>query len=223
MLVFILASSQLALADNAEESHDHLETLAVDFVSSLFSNDNLHRDVTAQPLDPRSRYAKCDTVIETELPGKQRLTRNVTVQLRCQGSQPWVIYLPVRIREMQPVVVAKASLSAGTVLSERQIKLVYRESILTRGGAVTDIESVVGAKLKRQVRVNDPILLQQLCVVCKGETVTIVVEADGFRVKADGIALSDASLGERVRIKNSRSGQTFEAQVSAVGVVTVTI
>ncbi|TAA40345.1 flagellar basal body P-ring formation chaperone FlgA [Corallincola spongiicola] len=223
LIFFIVTSSQFVHANEQWESHQRLQNLAETFIAAQFPDDNIKRDITANKIDARSRYTLCDSDIEAAIPGKQRLSRNVTVQLHCKGSSPWRLYLPVKIKEMRQVVVAKIGLAKGTVLNRQHLKIVYQENMLTRGSVVSEMESVIGAKLKRQVRVNSPILEQQLCVVCKGETVTIVVKSDVFHIRADGIALSDASLGERVRIKNSRSGNTLEAQVSAVGVVTVAI
>ncbi|GAA5213861.1 flagellar basal body P-ring formation chaperone FlgA [Corallincola platygyrae] len=223
LLVFILASSHLGHASEHLEAHQQIQEVAEQFITSQFEDDGVTRQITANPIDSRARYAKCEQPLEASLPGKQRLSRNVTVQIRCRGTSSWTIYLPVRVKEMRKVVVAKQGLASGTVLHRQQLKIVYQENMLTRGGAMTDIDSVIGARLKRQVRVNDPILQQNLCVVCKGETVTIVAKADGFQIKANGVALSDASLGEKVRIRNSRSGQTLEARVTAVGVVIVAI
>ena len=49
----------------------------------------------------------------------------------------------------------------------------------------------------------------------------MVAEVGKMEVKMNGMALSDASLGQRIRVKNSSSKRVVEGVVDAPGIVRV--
>ncbi|MCT7656635.1 flagellar basal body P-ring formation chaperone FlgA [Oceanimonas sp. NS1] len=71
------------------------------------------------------------------------------------------------------------------------------------------------------MRPGRPILASQLCVVCKGDRVTIVAQSGGLSIRTDGTAEEDGTFNERIRIRNTRSGREIQARISEAGVVTV--
>jgi len=58
-------------------------------------------------------------------------------------------------------------------------------------------------------------------LVERGQPVTVRLDRPGLSIEIEGEALSDGHLGERIRVKNSRSGKTLFAEVIASGLVQV--
>jgi flagella basal body P-ring formation protein FlgA len=82
---------------------------------------------------------------------------------------------------------------------------------------------LIGSRSKRNIRSGMPVLLNQICMVCKGDAVNIYATIKGLRIKTTGIALEDGTLGEQVQIKNKKSGKILNARVDGVESVQVNI
>ena len=59
-----------------------------------------------------------------------------------------------------------------------------------------------------------PQAVKTVPAIRRGETVTIVSRQGGMEVSSSGIALSDAELGGRVRIRNESSQRVVEGTVT---------
>jgi len=78
---------------------------------------------------------------------------------------------------------------------------------------------------KRRIRANQilsPDLIDQPNAVKRGERVKIIATHDGISAAMSGEALEKGSLGDVIKVKNLSSGNTIEAKVLEVGVVTST-
>jgi flagella basal body P-ring formation protein FlgA len=65
--------------------------------------------------------------------------------------------------------------------------------------------------------------LRPLNIVKRGESIVLVASAGTMEVRMQGTAMSDASLGDRVRVKNLSSERVVEGVVDGPGVVRVTM
>ena len=70
---------------------------------------------------------------------------------------------------------------------------------------------------------DSAIYSNNVCIVCKGEMVTILANSSSFQIKTNGTALSDGTVGEQVRIKNNRSGKVISARVKAINKVVINL
>ena len=86
-----------------------------------------------------------------------------------------------------------------------------------------DPAQLIGSRSKRNIREGMPVLLNQICMVCKGDSVNIFANIKGLRVKTTGVALEDGTLGEQVRVENKKTGKVLNARVDGVESVQVNI
>lgn len=150
------------------------------------------------------------------------IRRNTTVYLKCEGEKSWDLYLPVRVSIQKPYVTVAVPVAKGDVLSEPMLTLAYQDQTLIRGDYLTDPTALIGVRSKRELKPGQPIRLTQVCVVCKGDQVTLSAENSSMQIKTMARALQDGSFGDMIRLVNTRSGRTVQGQVSAVGSVVVT-
>jgi len=68
-----------------------------------------------------------------------------------------------------------------------------------------------------------PKSVQAQKLVHRGEHIMLVALAGNMEVRMSGTALSDAVLGQRVRVKNISSKRVVEGIVEAAGIVKVTM
>ncbi|SEA45067.1 flagellar basal body P-ring formation chaperone FlgA [Alkalimonas amylolytica] len=202
-------------------STEELTELALQWLNETQQQDEqAERQWQLQGLDPRIGVKSCAAPVELSLPGALR-NRQATVQIRCEAPQPWQLFIPARFTDLVTAVVARQNLSPGTRLTADMLQLEQRERRLQRGTPVDNPEFILGARNRRAISLGQIISLQDLCLVCRGDVVTIHVDHASLSVSATGIAEQDGSLGDLIRIRNRQSNQLIEASVTAVNEVKV--
>ena len=131
--------------------------------------------------------------------------------------------MPVRIKILKPVVTAADPIARNTLLQSQHLTIDYQDEVLIRGDVFSDVNDLLGSRSKRDLRPGQPIRSSQLCVVCKGDKVSIVAQTGGLTVNTDGIAKEDGSFNDNVRVSNLNSGRVISAQVLGVGQVKVNL
>ncbi|WP_324024093.1 flagellar basal body P-ring formation chaperone FlgA [Aeromonas caviae] len=179
-------------------------------------------DVKAGTIDERLPLTRCEDTLTISLPARMEIRRNTTVYLKCEGEKSWDLYLPVRVSIQKPYVTVAVPVAKGDILSEPMLTLAYQDQTLIRGDYLTDPTALIGVRSKRELKPGQPIRLTQVCVVCKGDQVTLSAENSSMQIKTMARALQDGSFGDMIRLVNTRSGRTVQGQVSAVGSVVVT-
>ncbi|WP_367305423.1 flagellar basal body P-ring formation chaperone FlgA [Aeromonas caviae] len=179
-------------------------------------------DVKAGTIDERLPLTRCEDALTISLPARMEIRRNTTVYLKCEGEKSWDLYLPVRVSIQKPYVTVAVPVAKGDILSEPMLTLAYQDQTLIRGDYLTDPTALIGVRSKRELKPGQPIRLPQVCVVCKGDQVTLSAENSSMQIKTMARALQDGSFGDMIRLVNTRSGRTVQGQVSAVGSVVVT-
>lgn len=207
----------------ASEVTDYLQEQAQTFVlDQLDVPLDAQAEVTAGTIDERLPLNHCEEGLTISLPAKMEIRRNTTVYLKCEGDKPWDLYLPVRVSIQKPYVTVAAPVAKGDILSESMLTLAYQDQTLIRGDYLTDPSTLIGVRSKRELKPGQPIRLTQVCVVCKGDQVTLSAENSSMQIKTMARALQDGSFGDMIRLVNIRSGRAVQGQVSAVGSVVVT-
>ncbi len=176
--------------------------------------------VKAANLDSRLKLTICPVPLESSVPGKQSLTGNITVLVSCR-SESWQVYVPVRIQLLLPRVVATKPLARGVVLSSSDLVVQMVETRFQRGVVFEHPQQIIGSKVKRNVNMGDAIQGSDICLVCRNDSVLIKAGRSGLNIVTKGTALSDGSLGEQIRVQNTKSKRIVDGTITGVGEVTV--
>jgi flagellar basal body P-ring formation protein FlgA len=214
----ILLNADLAAQPASYSAADLTRAAEHWLLQQLPDNDHLQVDVSA--LDSRIGDKNCAQPLEFSL--SQPLTqRQNTVQIRCNDADSWQLYVPVRIDEIVQAVVLQQNIAAGSLITADMLITAQRERRFLRGNLVSDATTILGARSKRALSMGQILTLQDLCLVCKGDVVTISVSDNGLSVAASGIAQADGSLGDTISVLNQQSRRAISAQVIAVNLVKV--
>ncbi|MFY8272938.1 flagellar basal body P-ring formation chaperone FlgA [Pseudoalteromonas sp. SSDWG2] len=179
--------------------------------------------VQAIELDARIPERYCSQPLQLETNNEPPFNRQVTVQLKCNSPALWTQYVHVRIEKLSPIVVANGHIAPGQIINEQDVSVEYRPQHFVRPRYVEQPQDVIGSRSKRSIRSGLPINTGQLCMVCKGDNVTIIATINGLMIKTTGEALEDGAMGENIRVRNRKSGRLINAQVTAVETVSVNI
>ncbi len=171
-------------------------------------------------IDPRIIIKPCQQALKANIPEKHS-GRNVNVKITCDDSTPWKMYIPAKVENTFAVLVAITTLEKGMILSESNIDIQYLAINKIRGQKLSDKVAVIGSKAKKRIAKGRAISRKDVCLVCKGDTVTIIAKSENFMIKTRGTALSDGNINQQIKVKNSRSGKIINPKVSAMNQVTI--
>ncbi|WP_017220292.1 flagellar basal body P-ring formation chaperone FlgA [Moritella dasanensis] len=214
--------SYLPLAHATADKHQVIEEFAESFVKAqLFSTENERVSIEVTKIDRRIAVTQCEGNMSAELVGNKSLQRSATVRIRCDNAKNWQLHIPIKIIRLVPVVVSNRPLSKGSLLTKNNTKIVYMNRVLLRSGYISDLTFVNRARLKRQLSREQMVSTRDICLVCKGESVTITSSVGNLTVKTGGVALSNGILGEKINVRNSKSKRIVSGIVQAAGVIQI--
>lgn len=181
---------------------------------------------TAGHLDPRLHLPLCSVALDPYLTPGAKVTGRTIVGVRCSGSKPWKIYLPVYVAVMEDVVIAQSAIQRDYLIRPEDVTLEKRDVSGLAGGYLSRISDIVGHRLKQSVApgvVIVPALLRAEVLVKRGQTVTLFVRNDSLNIRMSGKALMDGASDQRIRVENTVSGRIVEGLVRSAERVEVLI
>jgi flagella basal body P-ring formation protein FlgA len=178
--------------------------------------------IRVHPLDTRSKDRECDVALQFSLVNPKIQSQN-SIKVLCSGTRGWQLYLSARASQLVDVIVAKRQLAPGSVLSTEMVQLESRDQFFSRGATISNPDLVDGARTKRALSPGQILTLQDLCLVCKGDMVTIEGISGTLMVATSGKALTDGSLGDNIEVQNLNSGRKVQANVTAVKKVAINL
>ena len=216
--VLTLASPTGAFADDADawQPTDTILAAAEDFVKDRYGRNDSRMQPVGGHLDARLRLPRCSEALEAFVRRGTRITSRTIVGVRCSGSKPWKVYVPVEVIVTESVLVSRRTLPKGHLLTAADVVHEQRDISMFRGGYLSSIEELADQRLKRQIesgRVITPSMLVADVLVRRGQMVTIVVKNDQMHIRMAGRALSDGALNQRIRVENSNSRRVVEGIV----------
>jgi flagella basal body P-ring formation protein FlgA len=176
--------------------------------------------ISVANIDSRITIKPCQQELIANIPEKTT-SRNVNVKISCADSTPWQMYLHARIEKTFAVVVATATIDKGTMLSRENISIQYLGSNKIRGKKFTDIAAVLGSKAEKRIGKGSVINTKNVCLVCKGDSVTITAQSSNLMIKTQGIAVTSGNLNKQIKVKNTRSGKVIRTKVTAINQVSI--
>ena len=175
----------------------------------------------AADMDPRLRLQACPTELQAR--NLAQTASAVQVEVRCD-SLGWKLYVPVSVDVRVPVLVSRRALSRGESPGPQDVEVQMRPRAGLGVGYLQQVEQLQGQVLTRPLSAGGPIYTNALeaeRIVRRGQAVTLVSGSGAFQVRARGKALSDAAVGDAVRVENPSSRRVVQGRVQADGSVLV--
>ncbi len=168
-------------------------------------------------LDPALRMPACPAALEA------RQSTASTIEVSCPGG--WRLYVPVKQRRSQAVVILARGVGAGETLAMDALATEQRDVSRVAGAALSDPAQAVGQVVRRSLQagtVLGPGDLVAPRVIRRGDQVALVSRRGGVEVRVAGRAQGDAGLDERVSVENLSSRRILQGRVAPGGDVLVT-
>ena len=224
LLLFAMtfASAKVTHAEPSWQSHESIYEAVKGYVAQNI-NTTAEYEINITPLANRLNLQLCPEPLQlfsTKLMSAGRSTVNV----RCNAGKKWAIFVSVNIVPFDYVVILAQPLQKGEVASEKHFAIVRKDVSTLRGNYLTNANFVVNKQVSRPLPAGTIVLGKDFIepkMIKRGDKVTISANTAGIGIKMNGIALSDGTRGERIRVKNQNSERVINATVVDVGVVSV--
>lgn len=134
------------------------------------------------------------------------------------------LHVTGRIHDTVEVPVLARSLGRDDVIGLDDLDWMRLRRDRLPGGALTDLDQVLGLAATRTLRPGEPLRHRDLVkpsLVRKGQAVTLVVETAFMTLQAQGRALENGAEGEAIRLENVKSGKIVTGRVIAERVVII--
>jgi flagellar basal body P-ring formation protein FlgA len=180
--------------------------------------------VLVGPIQPNIRLERCDKPVLPVVGAAQHMKDRLLVELRCQGTPAWHLYVPVRIIGTASVAITAHAIVAGSVLTAGDLKIEQRDVTALPPGYLDDPAVAVGLTAGRPISSGAILTNQQLVAskaVQRGQAVTLIANAGGMSVRMAGRALTDGFVNQRVRVQNLSSGKVVEGIARSEQVVEI--
>ncbi len=172
-------------------------------------------------IDANVRLAACGTTPQATVQGNGRTP---SVRVTCTGPQPWTLYVPVEVQQMQAVLVLTQPVAAGQAITAQMVQLQPRNITSLAGGYFTDAGVAIGGLATRALGAGTVLSMTNVRaapVIRRGQTVTLQYRSNALTVKAAGRALADAAPGQVLRVENLSSHRIVSGVVGPDGRVVI--
>ncbi len=219
----LLLFSTSSIAANEYQSLSSIQETVVHFIQANIDTSQDH-DIRVNKLDSRLKLQKCTVPLEAYSNNDRFDAGVLSIGVRCHGKHKWALYNSAKLIFYQQVLVLKRSLKRNSLVDTDNVVLKKYPSTKIRRGYFTQYQQIKNQLTTRNIRAGtilQPTHLRTPKLIKKGEQVIIHASSSSISIKMSGRALMDGSLGQQIRIKNSKSKKVIEATVVKAGIVSV--
>lgn len=205
------------------QSHSDIVIAVEKFVlQHQFKLDNIM--VTLTSLNNQIRLPKCNKPLQVKMAPGTRLLGNISLSVSCLSTQSWKIHVAAHIDAEINTIVARHTISRGSVINENDLEYVIRRHSQLNHGYYDSARLLKNVEARRNIKAGQiltPNLIKARKLVLRGQHITIVVQKGGLNLRAKGKALMDGQKGQTIKVKNLSSKKLIYAQVVSEGVVKI--
>ncbi|GFD82056.1 flagellar basal body P-ring biosynthesis protein FlgA [Tenacibaculum sp. KUL118] len=216
LLSFALLGTFSINALAALTTHEKVEKGARQYLLSQLTDNtqDTNIDVEVVKIDDRINIPECPTGFQYHSSQEALNQSYISVRVSCKNND-WYLFTSGQVTRTKEIVVTQGAISPGTVLTSSNLTLAKVDIRRLRHTAFTDLDELVGARMKRRVTDGQAIQSNMLCFVCKGDRITITAEVAGMEIKTAGIAQQDGVLGDNIKVLNASSNRAIIARVAS--------
>ncbi|WP_269517626.1 flagellar basal body P-ring formation chaperone FlgA [Alteromonas sp. BMJM2] len=221
--IALIMSSVVSFSSIAKDNlHRVVENGAKDYLVSQLADNTADTNIAVDivKIDDRINIPECPEGFQYHTSEESLRQSYVSVRVSCQNND-WYLFTSGQVSRTKDIVVTYGAVSPGTVLTSSNLKMASVDIKRLRYTTFTNIETLVGARMKRRATNGQAIQANMLCFVCKGDRITISAEVGKMKVKTAGIAQQDGVVGDNIQVLNASSKKTVIARVASVEKVVI--
>ncbi len=226
--LFLIAAVCTAVAGTADarsiEKLENIRAVARAFALEKVGGADDDIEIVVGALDPRLRLAACEEPLGAYFSPGTRTVGKTTVGVRCDGPQPWSLFVPMEIVRQIAVAVALTELPRGHVITAADVGYESRSLATLTSGYFARNNVPIGKITTRPIIRGSPItqnMVKARRLVRRGQRIVLALQTGSVAVRVAGTALRDGSRGESIPVRNMSSKRVIEGIVHEPGLVFV--
>ena len=202
---------------------DAIEKLALDYlIEHTPEADNSKLNFSILPIDPRIKIKPCSMPLNLKVTDKNKRKKK-HIEVTCPDANTWKMYLKANVEITYGVVIAVNALAKGALITSDDVELAYLAEHKVRGIKFQNTSQAIGSKAKKRISKGKAINQNDICMICKGDTVMIIAKTGGLEIKTQGIEKSTGNIYQQISVVNKRSGKLITAQVKSLNKVIINL
>jgi flagella basal body P-ring formation protein FlgA len=209
-----------------QQSLDSIQDAAESFVRAQLPRSDAKYFLTAARLDNRLRLAACAAPLEVFLQNPGSLTARTTVGVRCTSHNPWTLYVQVVLEQEVSVLVLRRALARRSRIDAGDVELQTRRLPGIGSSFISDLSVLEGRRLRRAMPAGaalTPDALATEVLIKRGQQVTLLAANGSMQIRAQGLAMAEGALNERIRVQNVHSLKIVEGVIEDGATVRVSL
>lgn len=224
-LVFLLAAPALLNAKNYH-SLDDIRNIARSFImaETKVQSPSEEIEISVRQLDPRLKLKPCKQKLNASLAQHGLRGEYASVMVSCNANTTWSLYVPVKITRYLEVLVYANPVERNDILDNSDVKLAKMNVSRLNTGYTQDIQNVIGKVMQQNKMLGNIVLnshYKNPLMVKRGEDIVLVSKSQTIEVRMKGTALAQGSMGDKIRVKNSRSKRIVNGTIIGPGLISV--
>lgn len=149
---------------------------------------------------------------------------SATLVAPADATDPARLSVSGQVFETIEVPVVAHPIMRGATIATSDLNFVRMRQDRVGRDVVTDIDQIIGMAPRQSMRAGQTVQLNQLqrpVAVARGALVTMVLRQDSMRLTAQGRAIDQGSVGDVIRVANTRSNMTLSARIEGENLVSV--
>ncbi|MEI7839497.1 MAG: flagellar basal body P-ring formation chaperone FlgA [Methylococcaceae bacterium] len=224
MLVFVSAfiTTNAPHAEPQWQTHESIYDIVKSYVAQNINTTAAEYEITVLPLMNRLNLPLCSQPIEGFAPNLPKAGR-MSISVRCNGAKKWAIFVSATITPFENVVILTQPLQHGDTVTNQAI-LARKDVSQLHNNYLTQLSQIMNKQVLRNLPVGTIVTAKDLVepkLVKRGDRVLITSNQAGITIKMNGVAESDGSKGQTIRVKNQNSARIINAVIVEMGVVRV--
>ena len=225
LVILLIGALQPQVVSAAKQTPQSIQKAVVDYLEQQPQIQRLSA-ASVQPgrLDKRLKLEQCNRPLQVFMPAGGKLIGKSTVGVRCTGTTPWTLYVPVTVTAYAEVATANHPLQRGALLTNDDFSMVQQALHQIPAGYMENNQELIGKELTRTVAAGKTLtrnMLKSPTLVKRGQQVTLIAQQRNFEVRMNGKALANGAIGDRIRVQNLSSKKIVEGTIDAQGAVVV--
>jgi flagella basal body P-ring formation protein FlgA len=225
ILIFAFAffTTNASHAEPQWQSHESIYETVKNYVAQNI-NTTAEYDITLTPLMAQVKLPLCAEPIKAFTANTLKAGRTA-VNVRCNVGKTWAIFISATITPFDQVVVLEQPLQRGETITPRHVKLVRKDVSSLHSNYLTQLDVTFDKQAGRNLAAGTIITPKDFVepkLIKRGDRVAITAEKSGIGISMNGVAQSDGSRGQSIRVKNQNSERVINAIVIDSGKVSVT-
>ncbi len=146
------------------------------------------------------------------------------VEAPADAKNPSRLSIAGRVHEVEDVPVLAHPVARGEVIAARDLTFARMRKDTLRRDAIVDVDQIIGMTPHNTLRTGQIVAvadLQRPIAVARGALITIVLEEGAMRLTVQGRANEPGSIGDVIRVTNTRSNMVVPAHVDGPNLVSV--